>query len=99
MPSVRSYANAFPGVPYPSHTSTTTTKPQNYRYPGAVQPISTKPTVLPYTIAFPGAPFPSHTSTTTTKPQNFMYPGAAQPFGSAAAVPTLAIPRRVFLRR
>jgi hypothetical protein len=77
MPGVLQPSNAFPGIPFPNHLSGQT-PPQNYQYPGAVQPRSTAPSVLTYAEAFPGIPFPNHL-TGQSKPQNYLFPGAAQP--------------------
>ena len=85
MPSVLSYTNAFPGIPFPNHTSGNA-KPQNYRYPGAVQPQSTAPTVLAVTAGFPGIQFPNHTSG-NANPQNYLWPGAVQPTPAPASTP------------
>lgn len=82
-PTVLSYTNAFPGIPFPNHLSGQST-PQNYRYPGAVQPQSSLPTVLSYTNAFPGIPFPNHLSGQAS-PQNFRFPGAVQPAVSVSS--------------
>jgi hypothetical protein len=85
MPTVLSYANAFPGAPFSQHGSGQTTTVQNYLYPGAVQPKSTTPTVLSYTNAFPDGTFPQHGSGQTTTVQNYIYPGAVQPQWHAPA--------------
>jgi hypothetical protein len=77
MPSVLQPSNAFPGIPFPQHLSGQSSV-QNFRYPGAVQPLSTKPGVLSYTNAFPGIPFPNHLAGQST-PQSFVFPGAVQP--------------------
>jgi hypothetical protein len=75
--TVLSYTNAFPGIPIPNHLSGQS-KPQNYLYPGALQPLQTGPIVLSYMKAFPGIPAPQHLSG-QTKVQSFLYPGALQP--------------------
>jgi hypothetical protein len=74
--SVLAPSNAFPGIPFPNHTSGKS-HPQSFIYPGAVQVKSTLPEVLSWTNAFPGIPFPNHTSGQST-PQSFIYPGAVQ---------------------
>jgi hypothetical protein len=79
-------SNAFPGAPFPQHGSGQTTTVQNYRYPGAVQPISTTPTILSYTNAFPAAAFPQHSSGQTTTVKNYLFPGAVQPIVASGAV-------------
>jgi hypothetical protein len=84
MPSVLSYTNAFPGIPFPNHLSGQS-KPQSYVYPGAVAPKGSA-TVLSYTNAFPGIPFPNHLSG-QSKPQSFLFPGAVQPNVSGAPTP------------
>lgn len=76
MPSVLSYAMAFPGIPMPQHLSGQT-KVQSFIFPGALQPKATGPAVLSWTNAFPGIPAPQHFSG-QTKIQNFLYPGALQ---------------------
>jgi hypothetical protein len=68
--------NAFPGIPAPNHLSGQS-NPQNYLYPGAVQPLATV-TVLSAAIAFPGIPFPNHLSG-QSHPQNQLFQGAVQP--------------------
>ena len=83
MPSVLSYTNAFPGIPFPQHLSGQTATVQNYIFPGAVQPKVTGPAVLSYTNAFPGIAFPQHLSGQTTTVQNYLFPGAVQPLTSA----------------
>jgi hypothetical protein len=70
-------SNAFPGIPFPNHLAGQS-KPQNYQYPGAVQPQSSTPTVLTFGDAFPGIPFPNHLSG-QSHPQNYLFPGAVQP--------------------
>lgn len=87
--TVLSYTNAFPGVPFPGHT-VGQSKPQNFCFPGAVQPLSTTPVVLSYTNAFPGVAFPNHTVGAST-PRSYIYPGAVQPLpGQAATVVLMA---------
>lgn len=95
MPTVLSYTNAFPGVPFPGH-STGQSKPQNYVFPGGLQPLSTVPLVLSYTNALPGIAFPIHPLLGQQQPQNFTYPGGVQPFvvtptSAAAFVPAQAV--------
>ena len=85
MPSVLSYTNAFPGIPFPNHLSGQS-KPQNYLYPGAVRPKATGPAVLSYTNAFPAIAFPQHLSGQTTTVQNYIYPGAVQPLGAGVTL-------------
>ncbi len=70
-------SNAFPGIPAPNHLSGQS-HPQNYLYPGAVQPDSTGPIVLDSSNAFPGIPFPNHLSG-QSMPQNYLFPGSLQP--------------------
>ena len=89
--AVLSYTNAFPGIPFANHLTGQST-PQNYRYPGAVQPLEPRPVVLSYTNAFPGIAFPQHLSGQTTGVQNYLYPGAVQPLG-----PTLNLTSRVMV--
>lgn len=91
--SVLSYTNAFPGIPFPNNLSGQS-KPQNYRWPGAVQPKQTGPAVLSYTNAFPGIAFPQHLSGQTTTVQNYLYPGAVQPLQP----PTSAMAFMLFTR-
>lgn len=78
MPSVLSYTNAFPGIPFPQHLTALSSAVQSYIFPGAVQPLPAPPAVLSYTNAFPGIPFPNHLSG-QSKPQSYLYPGAVQP--------------------
>jgi|SRR5271165_72538 len=81
MPSVLSYTNAFPGIPFPNHLAGQS-QPQNYLYPGAVQPGGTT-TVLLYAAAFPGVAFPNHLAGQTTTVINKLFSGAVQPLTSA----------------
>lgn len=92
MPSVLSYANAFPGIPMPQHLSGKTSV-QNYIFPGALQPQQTGPLVLSWTNAFLGIPAPQHKSSQTSV-QSFLYPGALQPLQVAAAAFKVAWIRR-----
>jgi hypothetical protein len=82
---VLSYTNAFPGIAFPNHLSGQS-KPQSYRYPGAVQPLQTGPAVLSYTNAFPGIAFPQHLSGQTATVQSYLYPGAVQPLGAGVTL-------------
>jgi hypothetical protein len=82
MPTVLSYTNAFPGIPFPNHL-TGQAKPQSYRYPGAVQPQGSS-TVLTYANGFPGIAFPNHL-TGQAHPQSFLSPGAVQ--SQVASIP------------
>jgi hypothetical protein len=81
--TVLSYTNAFPGIPFPNHSSGQS-KIQNYLYPGAVAPSKTgATTVLTPSNAFPGIAFPQHLSGQTSI-TNFLYPGAVQPLFTAS---------------
>jgi hypothetical protein len=84
MPSVLSYTNSFPGIPFPNHLSGQS-QPQSYIYPGAVQPQKKTLTVLSYANAFPGIAFPQKISGNTNTVQNYLFPGAAQPSVASAA--------------
>lgn len=86
VPTVLSYTNALPSIPFPNHSSGQS-KPQSFRYPGAVQPQAILPTVLSYTNALPSIPFPNHSSG-QSKPQSFIFPGAVQPLPTNPTPPT-----------